>query len=573
MNNLIWAAHLAFDGELSNEPSSVPNASKVVEILTINEVQLLPLKKINATQFSTIVSSFSFRSQLNVEKKLYNKWQEEYHRIRHGLSKYGISHLILKSNGSFPYLDDNLDLLVTKKNFLAAHDAILKLGYIEETRSREPFKRLYIQISHDESFFDIHLHHGVAWHVLFMDNEAIWKRSKEYYSLGMSIPVMSLEDRILMNIAHIISENHKIRLCELVELAGYLRKEDLDWYYMKSVASKYGWLSMLYFGILMVEALSENLLGLSYSQNQLISESRRNTNKWLRNSLDKTCQPTITMPLVLNHTLCRYLYSKKMLTDNNKKLSGRIFDWISKLSEHIYGKLPFRRDRFLITLSGLDGSGKTTAANNIIQGLKACCVPARRYWTRIDTSFVVRHISAIMKGYISKHSGTDNIKISNETDDFKQKATYLENKVIMYPWLFINVASIVFQYIVKVRIPLFFGSVIVCDRYIYDAAIDLASMLDSPSEKAHKLIRIMKWFTPEPDLAFICDSPLLISYERMETNSRSAFMFELFSRREEMYNEIAGKESLRVISTESYDPFNLQKLKESVLQTFFNRYT
>lgn len=72
-------------------------------------------------------------------------------------------------------------------------------------------------------------------------------------------------------------------------------------------------------------------------------------------------------------------------------------------------------------------------------------------------------------------------------------------------WLVLNLAYMTLFYNLKVRLSTWFGYVVICDRYIYDALVEIEASLPNSSS----LIRLSEWllmhFCPKPQLSWLFD--------------------------------------------------------------------
>ena len=55
---------------------------------------------------------------------------------------------------------------------------------------------------------------------------------------------------------------------------------------------------------------------------------------------------------------------------------------------------------------------------------------------------------------------------------------------------------------------------IVCDRYIYDTVVDLATDLNYSDSKRNSVLRNFLRLSPKPDMIFLIDLPEEIAYQR-----------------------------------------------------------
>lgn len=120
-----------------------------------------------------------------------------------------------------------------------------------------------------------------------------------------------------------------------------------------------------------------------------------------------------------------------------------------------------------ICITGIDGVGKTTHVNLILEHLRKKGIKCQYKWLRFH------HLFSLPLLAFCRVAGYTRVSTLGES----QKCSYHEfykSRLIstIYPWvLFFD--TLLFTTI-KVYIPMFFGTSIVCDRFVYDTLIDMA---------------------------------------------------------------------------------------------------
>lgn len=126
-----------------------------------------------------------------------------------------------------------------------------------------------------------------------------------------------------------------------------------------------------------------------------------------------------------------------------------------------------------ICITGIDGVGKTTHANMILEHMRNKDVKCEYKWLRFH------HLLSLPLLAFCRLAGYTRVSTLGGT----QKCSYHEfyrSKVIsaIYPWLLL--VDTVLNTTLKVYSPMFFGTSIVCDRFIYDTLIDVAVATNDP---------------------------------------------------------------------------------------------
>jgi thymidylate kinase len=120
-----------------------------------------------------------------------------------------------------------------------------------------------------------------------------------------------------------------------------------------------------------------------------------------------------------------------------------------------------------ICITGIDGVGKTTHVNLIIEHLRKKGIKCQYKWLRFHHLFSLPLLAFCrVAGYTRMSALGDSQKCSYH-EFYKSRFVSA-----VYPWiLFFDT----FLFItIKVYIPMFFETSIVCDRFVYDTLIDLA---------------------------------------------------------------------------------------------------
>ncbi|MCE5257579.1 MAG: thymidylate kinase-like protein [Chloroflexi bacterium] len=130
-----------------------------------------------------------------------------------------------------------------------------------------------------------------------------------------------------------------------------------------------------------------------------------------------------------------------------------------------------KHTRFLY-IAGADGTGKSTQAELLVKYLKSCGIQSRRLWLRFPFFFSVPFLAyARWRGY-SWH------EIHGEVNhgywDFS-RSWLLRN---VFPWVLL--LDTLLAALVRIYIPLLFGSTFVCERFVLDIMVDLSVAMRDP---------------------------------------------------------------------------------------------
>jgi thymidylate kinase len=170
---------------------------------------------------------------------------------------------------------------------------------------------------------------------------------------------------------------------------------------------------------------------------------------------------------------------------------------------------------FLIYISGIDGCGKTTQAKLLVDGLTNAGFDTEYLWMRWEPS-VKKGINLVkslrLKRTESSYTLTEkeNHRESNWLE-FKKKL--LLNPVLRYMWMLYACND--YYHSCRKKMCAQSSQIIVCDRYLYDFAIDQAVNFGIPPEKLINIVsdtRLSK--LKMPNLKLIIDIPAGEGYRR-----------------------------------------------------------
>lgn len=161
----------------------------------------------------------------------------------------------------------------------------------------------------------------------------------------------------------------------------------------------------------------------------------------------------------------------------------------------------------LISFSGIDGSGKSTHIENLIEYLEDNGSNPVYLWTRGGYTPLFNTLKKVLR----KVSGK---RIVPESGHSKQRQQYFSRKGVRKLWLGIALIDLIFVYGIAIRWWNLLGRTVICDRYIWDTLIDFR--MNFPEERVEDwpLWRFLYRVTPYPDIKFLLQVPLDESIRR-----------------------------------------------------------
>lgn len=207
------------------------------------------------------------------------------------------------------------------------------------------------------------------------------------------------------------------------------------------------------------------------------------------------------------------------------------------------------KHRLMICFIGVDGSGKTTHAKSLVdyllqQGYSAKYV---RIASRPILSYAFMLLTRIL-GYW--HS----VKKEAWTDPLEKAPPSMKKLAILYrSLLFVDFEVTL---LAKLRLPMYFTQVMICDRYVYDVIMELdLSRLHSDNFNTWLL-----HIAPVPHKVFLAETPTSILAKR-----RANFPVKLVQAKQNFYRALAKSLNAQVLDTSDSYCSNQQRVRNAVI--------
>src|SRR5918912_700982 len=465
-----------------------------------------PAGEISARADLALLQSAAFRAALEEDRAAYAQFHGEYVRLAQAWARAGVRCICFKSAGiapSFPYTSDNVDVLVPAQS-VAEAGRIVSL---------------------------IHLHAQVGWDAGFMLEEEIWARACPSPDDPWTW-VPGREDAVLINVAHALIENKALSLHDLVKIRYALSGDAIDWGYLDRVAAERGWRDCLHLGLLLVAHLEEQLSLCS----TVPPEQRARFERTLQDSLWldrywKTLQShPPTLPFKISFTVSKALFFEKLWRDRRLAAACKPAYTVRALAHGVKqkGRLHLQNS-MLVTLSGIDGSGKSSQAQALRDACEVSHVHARIAWTRIGDTPVLRRLRRTHHHFAQRHG-------ASPPRNFSRRGWRLV--------LWAVLASVDYAaWLQSVRWRLWRGDVVIADRYLCDVEVELSIRLQKEQRLAALLLRALHALAPTPRRAYLLRlDPALSRGRKPASDGRNLDPADLQAR----YDALVGRYGLRV---------------------------
>jgi thymidylate kinase len=541
----------------------------VLDILAGNKVPLVGLAGDPDLTACPLLELAGFQEAVIEQTEIWRSFRHEYGIVRDRFLERGVESVLFKSVGlspSFPYTSDNLDTLVRPEHIQRAREILGELGYVELRNVEEPQKFLFRKFEGGESVSAIHLHGTVGWGVPFLDDDALWRRVRVSED-DPSVFVPAPEDALLATIAHAFYENKSFKLQDIARIRHCLRKGNVDFPDIEKIARERGWEDGLAFCLLLYSRLEDLLYGEQRIPGDALERARRiiASKAWLSRQLENTSKrDEVHFPFHLPFLFGKIMYYRKILGDSRRRSATRMYDVVSTLAWGIKLKLHIRGQRgMIVSFSGIDGSGKTVHIRSLIEAFAAADIEARSYWTRFGSSARKRS---------SGDASAGNAGPSDTAASLERRRGRLRNPGMRFGWLTCNLTALVLRYNWRARLKRRLGGVMICDRYVYDAVVEIGASLPDDPRLSRWTERWLIRLCPRPDVAWLLDVPADVSVRRQADEGGSTASAEELSRQRSMYLALAEVHGLNVVTTESRPEETTSRVVRETLLAYFKDY-
>jgi thymidylate kinase len=514
-----------------------------------------------------IAEDGAFRAALAIQLDWFAVQRAEYRLVQEAWRAEGIESLMIKSAGnypSFPYNSDNLDLLVRPEQGQAARDVLRRFGYVELRNIEEPWKYLFRKFVGGRCVSAIHVHEQVAWEVVFIDHDQLWARMRAADDDPL-VNIPSPEDAILINLAHACYENKRLRLNDLLRVRHAMQALSgaADWEYMERTAAARGWLDGLAFMVLVYAQVEPALFGSSLvadAQQQRFAAllrgrpALRRRLDWLRSASD------VDLPLRLGFWFCKRLYYRKILADPRRSFAQRGYDVLATALAGIQLKSNVRpQPGTIVSLSGIDGSGKTAHATALVEAFRVCGLNVHYVWSRGGSSGLVGAANRL-RSWLSRDDAT----ADQTQDSLTRRRGRLASPLARFVWAWLVASEQVATFALRARLPALLGRITVTDRYVYDTAVEMDASLPTEARWSRWAIEAMLRWAPRPQTGYVLD---LAPETARERKTEEAWHPDLDHERRQ-YQALAQRFGLRILSNQGPFEASNDRLVREVMTSY-----
>lgn len=493
----------------------------VGSLLEKQKVSFVPI----VARYGSILDSTPLVEFVKRDVARFRSQRDEFERIRVRLAEERVDTMLFKSTGmspSFHYLSSNLDVLVPDGRAPVARAALTELGYVELLNVEEPQKFLFRRFVGDGSSFAFHLHEVVGWGVPFLDNGLVW-RSKRLATDDPAIVIPGPSEALLITLAHWFYEDKALSLGNLLLTAHALRSMDCALAEPATHARGRGWEEGFWGALHVFEESWKQLFGEGFLSGQQQAELARAPARYA--AVSERLIPYVrfgenNLAAELPFKPCKVAYYRKVMRDRRRGHLRKWFDVFDTLLWAVRWKVHIRsQPGLLVTVSGVDGSGKSLQVERLRGAFETCDLRVRCVWARGASSkgvgTVLRAGKAVLATSsrdaaptaesVAEASHSHGAASRGEAARFEDRQRRLKNPVARWAFSVVYALDLVWPYVVRARARILTGHAVICDRYIYDALVDFALFTGTSPEKPPFALNVLRVLVPRPRVAFVLD--------------------------------------------------------------------
>jgi thymidylate kinase len=237
-----------------------------------------------------------------------------------------------------------------------------------------------------------------------------------------------------------------------------------------------------------------------------------------------------TFPFKISFTVSKALFFEKLWRDRQLAAARKPAQTVRALAHGVKQKGRFHlQNSMLITLSGIDGSGKSSQAQALHDACEVSHVHARIAWTRIGDTPVLQRLRRTRHRFAPRHGAA-------------APRTFSRTGWRLVLWAVLASADYA-AWLQSVRWRLWRGDVVIADRYLCDFEVELSIRLQQEQRLAALLLRGLHALAPKPRRAYLLRLDPALSRDRKPAcDCRNLDPADLQAR----YDALVGRYGLRV---------------------------
>ena len=160
----------------------------------------------------------------------------------------------------------------------------------------------------------------------------------------------------------------------------------------------------------------------------------------------------------------------------------------------------------IISVSGLDGAGKSTQIDLLRKTLRSEGASVKVFWARGGYTPGFEFIKRILRRLLGKKAFPSGRS--------KQREDKLKNPFVQAAWLSFAIFDLCVFWGLYIRMFDNKNSVVICDRYLNDTLLDFRRNFPNVDLSKSYLWRLLVFITPKPDVSFLFWIPVSTTLAR-----------------------------------------------------------
>lgn len=505
------------------------HAAEIVARLVSGKVPLLGLDASTSPAHAALAAAPAFQAARAAEQAHYDLQRGEFATVAEAWARAAIPYVLIKSVGqppSYPYRSDNQDVMVRLADGARAAAILLDdLGYVEVKNVEEPHKYLFRRFEMGREVSAIHLHEWVGWGTAFLDEAPLFARARTAPDDPLTIHPAP-EEALLTTMAHAFYENKVVKLSDLTKAVWLWREyPDFDWFLAERLAVRRGWGDGFAACVLLWAGMERALYDRCSIPAGRVAAADAALAPWQREGVNRALLADPFKPTI-GFVFSKRFYYAKLARDRAIGLRRKLWEGLLHTTAGIRRNIGVESQMgALITLSGTDGSGKSTHAAALSAALDGCHIRNRVVWSRGGSSRATDAVLAVAKGLLGgRRAGSARQPERAPGATVARRRALLRSPLLRVGWELVVAADLLAQWAWRIWWPMRRGEVVIADRYLFDTLAELSAYTEAPDPLDGPAARLLLALAPRPTIALWLDLPPEAAAARARDAEDTAFL-------------------------------------------------
>jgi len=386
--------------------------------------------------------------------------------------------IFLKATANLPLDSHNLDVLIKEEDRNLVESILQKAGFSKVSFYKEPYKILYRYTKNTKDYIAFHLHTKVSWHgVEFIDKDRIWEKKRKKMIEGIDVCFPDEGSHILMTIAHLFFEKAEISLSDVLDVVSDLHENDVDVKTLVSLAKNAGWEDIFSTCLYAVLKVYQGLYGTKSLEKILYDTKIYDIiSPYIVSSLQHILLEPATKFLPLNLDPASKWHRRRRVIKLGllkKTLKSRVI-FVTNMIQEFFSQL-YRSGKecrtFIVALEGIDGSGKTSHAQKLVEEFSKRGKKPLYIWSTGSLPFADLIRPLVLK-LTSPQMRTKSSPSTTSKSNFLFFDKMLQNKVFNFLFIIAGITDHAFNLTSRILSAKNAYDVIILDRFIHDTIVN-----------------------------------------------------------------------------------------------------